>query len=198
MPNTFTKKFRLSSGLGVRSSRWPKWAISMIGSGCIAKLRLPQLSQGQELRHLPREESLRIRSLRDKHRFAGSRSQPCVSKHRYWLMFGESPRILIELSRAVTDRELPIVGLFCGGQTVRWGEGGSNLKNAEGKLEYTGWKPGVTKWQLNRISEHAPPIARQSWRRSRHGGERSSRAHAQHHGSFEMVGRSAAHDLHMG
>src|SRR3954470_20963105 len=38
MPSTSTKKRRLSSGLGVSSSRWPRWATSMIGSSCIVFL----------------------------------------------------------------------------------------------------------------------------------------------------------------
>src|ERR1017187_8420 len=35
MPITSTKKRRLSSGFGVSNSKWPKWAISMFGSGSI-------------------------------------------------------------------------------------------------------------------------------------------------------------------
>src|SRR5580692_12603404 len=35
MPITSTKNLRLSSGFGVSSSRWPRWARSKIGSGCI-------------------------------------------------------------------------------------------------------------------------------------------------------------------
>src|SRR5580704_6329025 len=38
MPNTFTKNFRLSSSLGVRSSTCAKWARSIHGSGCIGKI----------------------------------------------------------------------------------------------------------------------------------------------------------------
>src|SRR5882757_8581716 len=37
MPITSTKNFRLSSGFGVSRSRWPRWAISKIGSGVMAK-----------------------------------------------------------------------------------------------------------------------------------------------------------------
>src|ERR1700722_7208408 len=32
MPSTLTKKARLSSGLGVNISKWPRWAKSIIGS----------------------------------------------------------------------------------------------------------------------------------------------------------------------
>src|SRR5215217_592976 len=38
MPMTSTKNFRLSSGLGVNNSMWPRWARSKIGSGVIGSL----------------------------------------------------------------------------------------------------------------------------------------------------------------
>src|SRR6266478_4122728 len=37
---TLTKKRRLSSGLGVNISRWPKWAMSVIGSFCMQTYRV--------------------------------------------------------------------------------------------------------------------------------------------------------------
>src|ERR1700745_4018624 len=37
MPMTSTKNFRLSSGFGVNSSKRPRWARSMMGSGFIQK-----------------------------------------------------------------------------------------------------------------------------------------------------------------
>src|SRR5579863_8396012 len=36
MPITSTKNLKLSSGFGVSSSRWPRWARSRIGSGCMS------------------------------------------------------------------------------------------------------------------------------------------------------------------
>src|SRR5205807_4459837 len=40
MPITSTKNFRLSSGFGVSSSMWPRWARSKIGSGVMDLLPL--------------------------------------------------------------------------------------------------------------------------------------------------------------
>src|SRR5579862_2678534 len=48
MPSTFTKKARLSSGLGVNISRWPRWAKSIIGSGLMCSFLL-----AGRLGHLP-------------------------------------------------------------------------------------------------------------------------------------------------
>src|SRR4051795_9819533 len=51
MPITSTKKRRLSSGFGVKISRWPRWATSMIGSSCIPSPPLcdDDLTQGRSL-----------------------------------------------------------------------------------------------------------------------------------------------------
>src|SRR5437764_8642628 len=46
MPITSTKNFSLSSGFGVSNSRWPRWARSKIGSGCIP------MSPGSTRRHV--------------------------------------------------------------------------------------------------------------------------------------------------
>src|SRR5258707_755084 len=63
MPITSTKNFRLSSGFGVSSSIWPRWARSKMGSGVIGNGSLSAQRAGQVVEQIVDSKGVRNETL---------------------------------------------------------------------------------------------------------------------------------------